>query len=255
MLGSIVRFLICLLYNHIVTLSCTVGQYYTIKCQLRHEIKNACLQCNTKLSPVIAPNQQVVVLGFAKVSAGIWSQWPSCGSGNVRARWVMASRHHRSCPEWTQRDMEPNVYSGSGFGQNVTLVVVTAQGLQYDYWYICTYVESRGFDGCLWTPGWNGQSPGFTHRKVISIYSGGDAIASSRWWSQLSGKEPRLRALVTLASGCSLRVGEAFCRRFEPLKSSSTCRAREFHIYIPLQANRCAKTRCQKAVGGVKKCS
>jgi len=32
-------------------------------------------------------------------------------------------------------------------------------------------------------------------------------------------------------------------------------REREFHIYIPLQANRCAKTRCQKAVGGVKKCS
>ena len=29
-------------------------------------------------------------------------------------------------------------------------------------------------------------------------------------------------------------------------------REREFHIYIPLQANRCAKTRCQKAVGGVK---
>ena len=29
-------------------------------------------------------------------------------------------------------------------------------------------------------------------------------------------------------------------------------RERKFHIYIPLQANRCAKTRCQKAVGGVK---
>ncbi|KIM50747.1 hypothetical protein SCLCIDRAFT_765809 [Scleroderma citrinum Foug A] len=26
-------------------------------------------------------------------------------------------------------------------------------------------------------------------------------------------------------------------------------REREFYIYIPLQANRCAKTRCQKAVG------
>lgn len=33
-------------------------------------------------------------------------------------------------------------------------------------------------------------------------------------------------------------------------------REREFFIYIPLQANICAKTRCQKAVGGgVKNCS